>query len=77
MTKKSYARRNCRLDDLISDLIERSGDNCGICGAPFTDRARTFCGVRFSTLSTACDCCVTKLDPVLATGIYKKSGAAK
>jgi hypothetical protein len=63
------ARRR-QLDRAINELLKRDGEYCSLCRAPFAHNQQTYYGTSEDGVAVTGDCCLEKLECVLAAGVY-------
>jgi hypothetical protein len=64
-----------RLERDIRKHIEKDGDHCSVCRAPFTHNSRTYGGVNaMGATALVGECCKSELQCIVATTIYYSVG---
>lgn len=64
-----------RLERDIRKHIEKDGDHCSVCRAPFTHNSRTYGGVNaMGATALVGECCKSELQCIVATTIYYSTG---
>ena len=68
--KPQVKQRPSRLNREIKALIEREGDHCSVCRSHLMHNERTYFGYGDGVLMLTDNCCSSKLDHLVASGIY-------